>query len=107
MNGKKTPGCNAGLDYFSWLTDEKHLEIGESNLLAVRCDSRAAADRFLQQPVSVLAYDENFKERWRVVMTGAWQMQLGDDKSFASIPLPAQFALPPLAYFEMPAKRPW
>ena len=42
----------------------------------------------------------------RTVVTSAWQMQLGDDKSFASIPLPAQFALPPLAYFDLPAKRP-
>jgi hypothetical protein len=107
MNGKKRPGCNAGLDYYGWMDSDTHLELGEANLLTIRCDDRASADRFLKHPVGIIVADLHRPERYRTVMTGAWQMQLGDDKSFASIPLPAQFALPPLAYFELPAKRPW
>jgi type 1 glutamine amidotransferase/nicotinamidase-related amidase len=111
MNGRKRPGCSIGeLTNYGWETTDDQLVIGEANLLAVYCEDRKSADQFLKHPVEVAIYgwdQSGIPERYHTRMTCTWQMQLGEDQSFAAIPLPAQFALPPLAYFELPATRPW
>jgi hypothetical protein len=111
MNSRQRPGCNDGAyDSYGWMPDEQLLDHGEANLFAVRCNDRDAADQFLKNPVEIVFNDHSRPGDpavYRTRVNSGWQMQLGDDRAFAFIPLPAQFALPPLACFELPAKQPW
>lgn len=57
------------------------IEFGDANLLAIRCGESQHLDT---APV-IRAGDES------LVLAGRWQLRVGDDETFANMPLPAKF----------------
>ena len=68
---------------------------GELHLLCVRCDNSEGPGGMAFLNPGLYFGPE------KLSLEGRWQFRLGDDESFATLPLPAKFAAPTEAVFEL------
>lgn len=91
LNGNRIPACWAGYSEFYARPDA--VEWGDANLLTVRVpDSAVMSAREAPMFVWNFRGDIDADPSEQIDLAGTWQFRIGDDPSFATLPLPAKFA---------------
>ncbi|MFO0821304.1 MAG: ThuA domain-containing protein [Pirellulales bacterium] len=67
-----------------FVAQDKHVEYGDANLLVVRWAETTASGGMIVAPTASFAGREKS-------LAGRWQLRVGDDDSWANMPLPAKF----------------
>lgn len=99
INGVRLHGCWAG--YSEFFVRPELLQWGDANLITVRAEN---SDLMRDETYSPIVYlfdgGDPTRDSTRINLTGTWQFRIGDDPSFATLPLPAKFAAATEIVFE-------
>lgn len=83
LNGKLL-SASATDNAVVYVASDKQIEYGDANLIVVRLTPATAAGGLVAAPTATFAGRDK-------LLTGRWQLRVGDDDSWSNMPLPAKF----------------